>query len=148
MYWQCRTNIYSGWSRTTRYMNLRYPPSGSRGVALSLNHGRRHARARDRTLIGGKFATSERRDASNGGEQLDRTTARGRAQPTRALDKSERRRAARTFIARQPERRHVGRRARWLRKTAFDSWTVIRSRQIPSDNRCKHTSRVTSPGIR
>lgn len=58
---------------------------------------------------------NERRDtASSGGEESE--TARGRAQPTRALDKSERRRAARTFIAR-PRNCQLGRRhVRWHRK--------------------------------
>ena len=57
----------------------------------------RHARARDGTLVGGKFAAiSERRDAARvemGEKSQKERTARGRAQPTRALDKSERHRA-------------------------------------------------------
>lgn len=105
--------------------NLRYYPGGSRSVALPHNHGRRHARARDWTPVVGKFATmNERRDAApSGGEESE--TARGRAQPTRALDKSERRRAARTFIARprncQLERRHV--RGGTVNR---DSWVTVR----------------------
>lgn len=98
-------------------MNLRIIPV-DREASRCRNHGRRHARAR---LNAGRWKIaimSERHNAaSNGEEELRKSdSTRTRAADARALDKSERRRGARTFIARlrnrQLGRRHVGRRAR------------------------------------
>lgn len=124
MYWQYRDVIktYGVRSRATIYkFAISLQRIAKRRLAAQ---SRAEARTRSRSNAGrwkiAMMSEEARRRIERGRREPERATARGRAQLTRALDKSECRRAARTFIARprnhQPERRHVGRRARWLRK--------------------------------